>query len=114
MLPANDLVLAQVANVGDSRLAARLHHHPPHVGPEKTLVRRVRVEIRVCVPVVRAVSPRPPLDGPFDGPGATKGKEILEWEGGGIRAVGPKTVVAGSDTCNYAQASVTLLTLSQQ
>ena len=62
VLPPDDLVLAQVADIRNTRLAAGLDKHPADVGPPEALVSVVRVERRVGVAVVRAVAARPPLD----------------------------------------------------
>ena len=99
VLPDDDLVLAEVADVGDAWLATGLDDHPADVRPEEALVRRVRVEVGVGVPVVRAVAAGPPLDRAFDGAGATEGEEVLEGEGGGVGTVSPETVVASGDAC---------------
>ena len=62
VLPPDDLILAQVADISDTRLAAGLDEHPADVGPPEALVGVVRVERRVRVAVVCAVAARPPLD----------------------------------------------------
>ena len=62
VLPPDDLILAQVADISHARLAAGLDKHPADVGPPKALVSVVRVKRRVGVAVVRAVAARPPLD----------------------------------------------------
>ena len=62
VLPSDDRVLAEVANVGNTGLVAGLEDHPANVGEPETLVGIVRVEGRVGVAVVRAVAARPPLD----------------------------------------------------
>lgn len=62
-------------------------------------MRRVGVEIGVGVAVVSAVAARPPLDGTFDGAGATEGEEVLEGEGCGVGAVRPQAMVASGDAC---------------
>ena len=62
VLPPDDLILAQVADISDTRLTAGLDKHPADVGPPEALVSVVRVERRVGVAVVRAVAARPPLD----------------------------------------------------
>ena len=67
VLPANDRVLAEVANVGNTRLSAGLHQHPADVGVEETLMGVVRVEVGVGVTMVCTVATRPPLDRTLDG-----------------------------------------------
>ena len=62
VLPPDDLVLVQVTDIGDTRLAAGLDEHPADVGPPEAIVGIVWIEGRVGVAVVRAVAARPPLD----------------------------------------------------
>ena len=62
VLPPDDLVLVQVTDIGDTRLATRLDEHPANVGPPEAVVGVVWIEGRVGVAVVRAVAARPPLD----------------------------------------------------
>ena len=79
VLPPNDLVPAQVTNVGDTGLAAGLDEHPANVGPPEALVRVVRVEVGVGVTVVGTVAAGPPLDGALDRACASHREEVLEW-----------------------------------
>ena len=99
VLPPDDLVLAQVADVSDTRAAARLNQHPANVGPPKAEMGIVRVESGVGVAVVCAVATRPPLDRALDGTRAGDREEILEGLRGVVRAVGPEPVVARGDPC---------------
>ena len=62
VLPPDDLVLVQVADIGDTGLEAGLDEHPANVGPPEAVVGVVRVEGRVGVAVVRTVAATPPLD----------------------------------------------------
>mgnify|MGYP001560695396 FL=1 len=105
VLPLDDLVLTEIADISDSRLATGLEDHPADVRPEKPLVRRVGVEVGVGVAVVSAVAARPPLDGAFDGAGAAEGEEVLEGEGGGVGAVRPEAMVASGDACDGGRVS---------
>lgn len=98
VLPDDDLVLGQIGDVGDSRLSSRLEDHPSNVRPEQSLVRGVGVEIGIGVSVMRSMSSRPPFNRSFDGTGSSEGEEVLEGERRGVRAVGPKPVVAGGDS----------------
>lgn len=97
MLPLDDLVLAQIADVRNTRLTAGLDEHPANMRPPQTLVRVVRVELRVRVPVVRAVAARPPLDGPLHGAATGGRKEVLERLRRVVRAVRPEPVVPSRD-----------------
>lgn len=98
VLPPDDRVLAQVANVGNTGPAAGLDQHPADMGVEETLVCIVRVEVGVGVAMVGAVTTAPPLDGALHSAGTCHGEKILEGERRVIRPVGPKSVVARGDT----------------
>ena len=89
VLPPHDFILAQVAHIGNAGLATVLNKHPADVGPPEALVSVVRVERRVGVAVVCAVTTRPPLDGTLDGAGAGSGKEVLERLGSVVATVRP-------------------------
>ncbi len=78
VLPPDDLVLAQVADVGDTELAAGLDEHPADMGPEEALICVVGVERRIRITVVRAVTTAPPLDGALDRTRACDGEEVLK------------------------------------
>lgn len=98
VLPDNDLVLAQVTNIGDSRFPPRLNNHPSNVRPKETLVGRVGIEIGVGVAMVSSVASGPPFDRSFDGTGSTECEKVLEGEGSGVGTVSPQPVVASGDT----------------
>lgn len=93
MLPPNNGVLAQVADVGDTGLAARFHQHPANVGVEETFVGIVRIQLGVGVAMVSAVATRPPFNGTFNSARTSNSEEVLQWYRRVIRAVGPKAVV---------------------
>lgn len=78
MLESNDRVVRQVANVGNTGFPPGLHDHPANVGPNKTVVSSVRVEVGIGVPVVGTVASGPPLDGPLDSTGSSHGEEVFE------------------------------------
>lgn len=78
VLPPDNLVLAQVADVGNTELTARLDEHPTDVRPEEALVCVVGVECRIRIAMVRAVTTAPPLDGALDRTGACEGEEVLQ------------------------------------
>jgi hypothetical protein len=97
VLPADDPVLAEVADVGDTRLATGLDEHPTHVRPPETLVSRVRVKVGVGVAVVGTVTTRPPLDGTLDGASTSQSEPDFKSLGGIVGAVSPETMIASSD-----------------
>ena len=98
VLPPDDCGLAQVADVGNTGLAAGLQQHPSDVGEPEASVRVVRVELGVCVAMVRTVTTRPPLDGAFDRAAPRDGKEVLQRLGRVVGPMGPEPMVAGRDT----------------
>ena len=100
MLPPNYVILAEVRDVRDTRLAPWLDDHPTNVGPQEATMRIVWIEFGIRVSVVRAVSTRPPLDRPLHSASACSSEEVLQWLGRVIRAVGPQTVVSCGDTYN--------------
>lgn len=93
VLELDHRVAAQIANVGNTGLAAGLDDHPAKVRPDQTKVRAVRVEIGVGVAVMGAVATSPPVDGALNSAGAHKGQEVLERTGRDISAVCPQTMV---------------------
>lgn len=99
MLPADDLVLAEIGDIRDAGLAAGLDNHPAHMGPEETVVGAVRVEVGVGITVVRTVTTSPPLDRALDGTCTGDGEGVFEGFGRVIRAVGPETVVTRGYAC---------------
>ena len=102
MLPPHDLVLAEIADVSDTGFATGLDEHPANVREEEALMRIVWVQGRVGVTVVCAVTAGPPLDRTFDCTGTRNREEVLEGFRRVVRTVGPKTVVTGGNTCQYA------------
>lgn len=62
VLPADNGVLAEVANIRNTWLATGPDQHPPDVGVEKSTVGVVGVEVGVGVAVVGSVTARPPFD----------------------------------------------------
>lgn len=113
VLPLDDLVVGQVRDVGDSRLATGLEDHPSDVSPKETALSRVGVEIGVGVAVVSAVAARPPLDGSLDSSRSSESKEVLKRLAGSVGAVSPKTMVTGGDACG-ANGSASATTRSER
>ena len=101
VLPPHDLVLAEIADVRNTRLATRLDEHPTDVREEEALVRVVRVQGRVGVAVVRAVTAGPPFDRTLDRTSTSNRKEVLEGLRGVVRTVGPEAVVACGNACQH-------------
>lgn len=100
VLPPDNLVLAQVADIGNTGLDTGLDEHPAHVGPPETGICVVRVKFSVRVTVVRTVAARPPLDRTLDCASTCKREEVLKWLRRVVRAVCPQTVVTRGDTCS--------------
>lgn len=94
VLPPNDGVVGQVANVGNTGLPPGLDDHPADMRPEKAVVSSVRVEVSVGISVMSAVASRPPFDGTLDGTSAGHGEEVFERLGGIVGAMGPETMVS--------------------
>ena len=78
VLPADDRVLAQVADIGHTRLVTGLQDHPANVGEPETLVRVVRVKVGVGVTMVRAVAAAPPFDRALDGTSTRDREHVLQ------------------------------------
>ena len=62
VLPLHDGVVSQITDVRRTGLPPRLKKHPSHMRVKKTLVCVVWIEVRVCVPVMRAMTTSPPSD----------------------------------------------------
>jgi hypothetical protein len=103
VLPFNDFILGQIANISDAGLAPWLNHHPSYMRPQEAFVGIVRIEIGVGVAMVSTVSTRPPLDRPFDGTCTCDSEKILERLRGVIGPVGPEAMVARCDACTSAR-----------
>jgi len=102
VLPPDNLVLGQVANVGDTGIATRLENHPADVRPEKTPVCAVRIEVGVGIPMVGAMSARPPPDRALNGTRTKNGKEILQRLRCVIGTMSPESVVScGNANCGH-------------
>lgn len=98
VLPDDDGVFVQVGDVGAAdTLGVLLHEHPTEVAVQEALANAVGVLCGVGVAVVGAVVTAPPADGALDGTTTDGSEEDLERDGGVVRLVGPKTVVASSD-----------------
>lgn len=99
VLEDDDGILVQVGNVGAANaLGVLLHDHPSQVRVEETLANRVGVLLSVGVPVVGTVAARPPPNRTLDSSGTSGSEEDLERSARRVRAVGPETMVSGSDS----------------
>jgi hypothetical protein len=98
VLEFDDLVLAEITDIGDTRLSAWFDHHPANVTPVQTLVRIVRVKVCVSVSVVSPMTSGPPLDRSFNRTSASKCKEVLQRLRSIVGTMSPKTVVTRRDT----------------
>ena len=56
MLPFDDRVLAQIADIRNTWFTAGFDEHPANVGIEKAFVSVVRVQVGVGVPMVCSVT----------------------------------------------------------
>jgi hypothetical protein len=77
VLPPDNLVFAEIRDIRDTRFAPRLDDHPANVRPQQTAMGIIRVEVRIRVPVVRAMSTRPPLDRPLHRTCTSNSKKVL-------------------------------------
>jgi hypothetical protein len=99
VLEDHDGVLVKIGDVGAAEsLGVLFHHHPSNVRVQETLTNGIRVLFGVSVAMMGTVATGPPPDGAFDSTSTDKGEINLERERGGIRGVGPQTVVATRDT----------------
>jgi len=77
-LPPDHLILAEVRDVCYTGFTPRLHDHPANVGPQETAMGIVGIKFGIGVPVVRAVSTRPPLDRALHSTSTGSSKEVLQ------------------------------------
>lgn len=89
VLPPHDFVLAQIADVSNTRFTSRLDEHPTDVGVPESLVGIVWIQVSVGVPVVCAVAPGPPLDRALNSASASHCQSILERLRGVVCPVSP-------------------------
>ena len=89
MLPPHNLVLAQVADVGDAGLTARFEKHPTNMGVPETLVSVVWIQVGIGVTVVGTVTPGPPLNRALDSTCTSHSQSVLEWLRGVVCPVSP-------------------------
>ena len=98
MLPDDDGVLVQIADIGTADAArVLLNNHPADVAVEQTLAHRVGILVGIGVAMVRTVQAGPPASAALNSSRATSSQEDLERETGLVAGVGPETVVACSD-----------------
>lgn len=97
MLPFNNVILGKVTDIRHARLTPGLHDHPANVRPKQAFVGIVGIKVGIGVAVVSAVATCPPSDGALNCACTKHGKCILQWPGGIVGTVCPKTVVACSD-----------------
>lgn len=98
VLPLDDIVLAEITDIGDSGLSARLEQHPADMREPETVVGIVRVQLGVGVSVMGAVATRPPFNGTLHSSGSCHCENILQRLGSVVGPVGPETMVPSSDT----------------
>jgi len=89
VLPPHNLVLAQIADVGDAGLTTWFEEHPTDVGKPEALVSVVRVQVGVSVTVVGTVAPGPPFNRTLDGTSTSHSQYVLQRLRGIVRPVGP-------------------------
>lgn len=98
VLEADDRVLVQIANIGDTGLATRLEKHPTDMRPDEAVVSVVRVKVRIGITMMSAVPSRPPLDGPLDGTSSRNSEDILQRLGRVVSTMCPQPVISGGDS----------------
>lgn len=94
VLPHDDLVLLEVADVRNTGLAAGFEQHPANVGEPETAMSVVRIEVGVRVSMVRTMAARPPMDGALDGGCPGNDQDIFKELGSVVRAVRPQTMIS--------------------
>jgi len=89
VLPPHNFVLAQIADVSNTRLTSGFDEHPTDVRVPESLVSIVWVQFSISIPVVGTVAPGPPLDRALDSAGASHCQNVLERLRGVVRPVSP-------------------------
>lgn len=102
VLPADNLVLGEIGDIGNTGSATRLNEHPSNVRPPESLVSRVRVEVGIGVAMVSTVTTRPPFDRTFNCARSSESEEILQRKRSRVCLVCPQTMV----TCRHSETSV--------
>lgn len=97
VLPADNRVLAQVTNVGNTGLVARLEQHPTDMREPEALVSVIRVEVGIRITVVGTVTTAPPLNGALDRTSSCYSQEVLKRLRRVVRPMRPQPVIASSD-----------------
>lgn len=77
MLPSNNLVLAQVADISNTGSTSRLEDHPTDMSPPETVMSIIRIKVGIGVTMVSAMATGPPFDGAFNGTSTSEGEEVL-------------------------------------
>ena len=95
VLPDNDGVFIEIRDIGAANAFGVLfHEHPAKVRVQQALADRVWVLVGVGIAVVSTVVTSPPADRAFDGTAANRSEEDAKRQGGRIRGMGPKAVIA--------------------
>jgi hypothetical protein len=77
VLPPDDFVLAQVTDIGNTRLATWLEEHPANMSMPEAFMSVVGIEFGIGVSVVSTVASGPPLDRALNSAGTSQGKKVL-------------------------------------
>ena len=67
MLPCHNGILFEVADICGAVTVARLDEHPANMGPQKSMLCTVRVEVGIGVAMMCSVMSCPPFDGSLNG-----------------------------------------------
>jgi hypothetical protein len=94
MLPSHNGIPLQIADVRDAWPSSVLDDHPTNVGPPKSMLGSVGIEIGVGVAVMSTVTTSPPVYGTFNRTSACYCQGIFERTRRVVSAVSPQPMVA--------------------
>ncbi len=89
VLPLNDFILPQIADVRWAWLHRRFDQHPPDVAVEQAALSVVGIQRSVGITVVGAVPSSPPEHGTLHRAGPHESEEVLQWSRSIVGPVGP-------------------------
>lgn len=98
MLPDNDRIFIQVADIGPpNSLGVLLHDHPTKVGVEETLANRVGILVGIGVSVMGTMISSPPSYGSFNRSTTNGSEKDPQRNCGGIGSMGPEAMISRRD-----------------